>query len=80
MPSLLGPKELLTSSRDKRGLWHAHYPTADQTLCGIPVPTPKRGRKGRPTCLPCRVTARVFHRIDRSAPEQWGFDRLAEAA
>lgn len=63
--------ELLTSEIGSDGLWHARYPTATQTLCGLSAQPYRRGRKWPPTCGVCARTARRFHRIDSSMPAHW---------
>lgn len=54
------------------GRWHARYPTATKTLCGLDAPQEfQPGRKWPPDCGPCSRTARLFHRIDGSMPDHW---------
>lgn len=79
VPSLMPPRELLTSQRGTDGLWHAHYPTAARTLCNLVVKPVARGRKWPPTCGVCARTARAFDRIDSSCPPHWR-PEAAEAA
>lgn len=67
-------RELLETVYDAaRGTTHAAYPTAEKTLCGVPVaataPAPDTG--DAPACGPCARTARTFRRIDHSAPASW---------
>ena len=69
--SLLPAKEILTSERGTDGLWHAHYPTGQKTLCGRVLQPIRKGRKGKPNCVVCRRVALEFDRIDGSCPAHW---------
>lgn len=77
-PSLMPPRELLTSQRIG-ALWHAVYPSAERTLCGLAKQPSLPGRKWPPTCPVCAETARAFDEIDGSCPPHWGRDRMREA-
>jgi hypothetical protein len=65
-----GTIELLTSIRIGQ-VWHAIYPTADLTLCGLAAVLLAPGRRQPPTCGRCSVQSRRFDRIDKSMPERW---------
>lgn len=70
--SLIRHQERLTSER-LDGEWHAIYPTASRTLCGLQfdMATRRRGRRCAPTCPVCLAATAAFDRIDGSAPERW---------
>lgn len=65
------PSERLTSDLGPDGRWHARYPTAERTLCGIETPGATPGPGLPPDCGPCAKTARRFHEIDKSMPDHW---------
>lgn len=55
------------------GRWHAVYPTAGRTLCGLQMPDArKHGRRYPPDCGVCSLAARRFERIDaETIPGYW---------
>lgn len=64
-------QEKLTSVRI-RGRWHARYPSAALTLCGLDEPSDTTPGRALPTCGRCSRIARIFHRIDgQSMPVHW---------
>lgn len=70
-------RELLATVYDQAGeTTHAAYPTATKTLCGVETMSTTRTREQAhpPGCAPCAHTARIFRRIDRSAPADWFTD------
>lgn len=62
--------EKLTSTKVDGG-WHARYPTATLTLCGLEVGPMRRGRPYPPDCGKCALVARRFDRIDGAMPDNW---------
>jgi hypothetical protein len=70
--SLLPPLERLGSTPDGV-LIHAAYPSAQRTLCLLRTDGAEPGGPV-PTCLVCVETARVWDRVDGSAPDRWGWD------
>lgn len=69
----VGFRELLAIGVDPDGGSHAIYPTADTALCGMHsnLLEVTAGSGQPPTCLTCTDTARVYDRIDHSAPHTW---------
>lgn len=71
MPELLGEPETLTSELQGAD-WHARYPSAEATLCGLDRREPPQvGRRRVPTCGQCGRLARMFDRIDGASMPAW---------
>lgn len=69
--ALHGPKEFLAIAVDEQGVRHAMYPTDDSTLCSLVDVAEVIADGEPPDCLLCATTARVWDRVDRSAPSAW---------
>lgn len=70
------PRRERFTSQFTDGLWHAIYPSALLTLCGLPRAERGRGRNWPPNCDECVRVARIFDSIDGSVPAHWGWRRL----
>jgi hypothetical protein len=66
------PQEKLTSDL-LDGEWHARYPTASRTLCGLVAPEKRAGgHRYPPSCPECSAVVRAWRAIEaKCAPSRW---------